>query len=75
MRLRISNGIMVSSVTSGKFRDAGIQEGYIITKANRVPINSVEDFRKVVEMVEEGLFLSGIYPNGQVAYYAINLEN
>jgi Do/DeqQ family serine protease len=75
MRLRISNGIKVSSVTDGKFRDAGIQKGYIITKANRVPINSVEDFRKVVEIVEEGLFLSGIYPNGQVAYYAINLEN
>lgn len=75
MRLRISNGIKVTGVTSGKFREVGIQKGYIITKANRVPINSVEDLRKVVEMVEEGLFLSGIYPNGQIAYYAINLKN
>ncbi|MGQ1890473.1 Do family serine endopeptidase [Thermophagus sp. OGC60D27] len=74
MRLRISHGIKVTNVSAGKFREAGVQEGYIITKANRVPINSVEDLRKVVEMVEEGLFLSGIYPNGQVAYYAINLD-
>jgi Do/DeqQ family serine protease len=73
-RLRISNGIKVSKLENGKLREAGIQEGYIITKANRVPIDSTEDLRKVVEMVEEGLFLTGIYPNGQVAYYAINLD-
>lgn len=74
MRLGISHGIKVTKVMPGKFREVGIKEGYIITKANRVPINSIEDFRKVVEMVEDGLFLSGIYPNGQVAYYAINLD-
>jgi len=73
-RLRISNGIKVSKLENGKLREAGIQEGYIITKANRVPIDSTEDLRKVVEMVEEGLFLTGIYPNGQVADYAINLD-
>jgi serine protease Do len=73
-RLRIKNGIQVSELTNGKLKDAGIQEGYIISKANRVSINSTEDLRKVVEMVEEGLFLTGIYPNGQVAYYAINLD-
>ncbi|MFW6326884.1 MAG: Do family serine endopeptidase [Bacteroidota bacterium] len=73
-RLKIKNGIKVSELKDGKLRDAGIQEGYIISKANRVPISNTEDLRKVVEMVEEGLFLTGIYPNGQVAYYAINLD-
>ena len=74
-RLRIRNGLKVSSVGSGKFREAGIKEGYIITQANRVPINSEEDLKKVVEVLNEGLFLTGIYPNGQVAYYAINLQD
>jgi S1-C subfamily serine protease len=74
-RLRIHNGIQVTEVTNGKFKEAGIQKGYIITKANRVPINSTDDLRKVVEMVEDGLFLTGIYPTGQVAYYAINLQD
>lgn len=73
-RLRINNGIKVARLENGKLRDVGIQEGFIITKANRVPIDSSEDLRKVVEMVEEGLFLTGVYPNGQVAYYAINLD-
>jgi serine protease Do len=73
-RLRIKNGLKVSELKNGKLKDAGIQEGYIITKANRVPINSIEDLRKVIEIVDEGLFLTGIYPNGQIAYYAINLD-
>jgi len=73
-RLRIRNGIQVTDVQDGKIREAGIQEGYIITKANRISINSTDDLRKVIENLEDGLFLTGIYPNGQVAYYAINLE-
>ncbi len=73
-RLNIRNGVQVKEVKQGKFSEAGIQEGYIITKANRVPINSTDDLRKVIEMVDDGLFLTGIYPNGQVAYYAINLR-
>lgn len=73
-RLRIRNGLKVTSVSSGKFRDAGIREGYIITQANRVPINREEDLRRVVEVLNEGLFLTGVYTNGRVAYYAINLQ-
>lgn len=72
--LRLRNGIKVKSVSAGKFRDAGIREGYVITKANRVPINSEDDLKKVVDVVDEGLFLTGIYLNGRVAYYAINLQ-
>jgi serine protease Do len=74
-QLRIRNGLKVTSVSAGKFRDAGIREGYVITQANRVPINSEDDLRKVVEVLNEGLFLTGIYTNGRVAYYAINLQD
>jgi serine protease Do len=73
-KLRIRNGIKVVKLTSGKFKEAGIKEGYIITQANRVPINSEEDLKKVIEVLNDGLFLTGIYPNGQVSYYAINIQ-
>jgi len=73
--LRIRNGLKVTNISSGKFRDAGINVGYIITKANRVPISKEDDLRKVVELADEGLFLTGIYPNGRIAYYAVNLQD
>jgi len=50
------------------------RKGYIITKANRVPISSVDDLKRVLSMVDEGLFLTGVYPNGRVVYYGINIE-
>ncbi len=73
-RLRIRNGLKVKEVSEGKFRDAGIREDYIIIQANRVPINSEEDLKKVVDIVDDALFISGVYSNGRTAYYAINLK-
>lgn len=71
LNLRI--GIKVSSIQTGKLKNSGVREGYIITKANRVPISSVDDFKQVITNAQEGLFLTGIYPNGRIEYYAINL--
>jgi Do/DeqQ family serine protease len=73
-KLNIRNGLQIKRLSEGKLLESGIKEGYIISKANRVPINNVDDLRKVVDIAQEGLFLTGIYPNGQVAYYAINLQ-
>ncbi len=74
-RLRIRYGIKVSKVGTGKLQAAGVKDGFVITKANRVSIDSVDDFKEVVGRVEEGLFLTGIYPNGRVVYYAVNLQD
>ena len=75
-RLGIRYGIQVESLSEGSLQNSGIKEGYIITKANKIAIESVEDFKEVVKNVEigDGLFLTGIYPNGRVAYYAINIH-
>lgn len=73
--LGINNGIFVASLNDGKFKKSGLQQGFIIVKANRVLIESVDDLRNVINSGEEGLFLTGVYPNGQIAYYAINLAD
>ncbi len=74
-KLGIKNGLKVVKLNEGKLKEAGIKDGYIITQANRVPINSESDLNKVIEVVNDGLFLSGLYPNGKIAYYAINLQD
>ena len=73
--LRISYGLKIVQLKDGKLKENGIENGFIITKANRQPITSVGDFEKIVATASEGLFITGIYPNGRVAYYAINLED
>lgn len=73
--LQLRSGVKIESLANGKLKNSGIKEGMIITQANRVLINSVDDFRRVVASANEGLFITGVYPNGQVEYYAINLSN
>ena len=73
-QLHLRNGIKVTKLVDGKLKSSGVREGFIITKANRIPVASVKDFEQIVATASEGLFLSGVYPNGKAAYYAINLE-
>ena len=73
--LRLRYGLKITKLSDGKLKDSGIKEGFIIVKANRMPVTSVSDFQQIVATASEGLFLSGVYPNGRVAYYAIDLEN
>lgn len=74
-QLRIRNGIKIAKLGDGKLKTYGVKEGFIIVKANRMPVTSTKDFEQIVATASEGLFLSGVYPNGKVAYYAINLED
>lgn len=73
-KLGIRYGLKVKSVKDGKLKDAGIRQGYVVTKANRVPITSMQDFQRVVASTSDGLFLAGVYPDGRVRYYAIDLQ-
>ena len=79
-KLGISHGLQVKSLTKGKMQDAGINKDYIILKVNNKSIRSENDLKEVfnqainAENQEKVLFIAGAYPNGKVAYYAINLN-
>lgn len=74
-QLRVRYGIKVEKAGQGKLKQSGVRDGFIILKANRTPITSVEELEQITSTASEGLFISGIYPNGKVAYYAINLQD
>jgi len=71
--LGISNGLRVVEVGKGKFRDAGISNGFIITRVNNKAINSVNDLNDILSKTKGGVYIEGVYPNGMVAYYAFGL--
>ncbi|MDD7725105.1 MAG: Do family serine endopeptidase [Bacteroidales bacterium] len=73
-KLGLRFGLRIEDLGDGKLKEAGVRKGFIITKANRVPLTSVKDFQQVVASASDGLFLAGVYPNGQVRYFAIDLQ-
>ena len=76
-QLNIGYGMQVGAVEKGLLKDAGIQRGFIILKINNTQIKSLDDIEKVYEEASKSqdqvLFISGVYPSGRRANYAIGL--
>jgi serine protease Do len=70
----ISNGVRVKELFPGKLMRAGVNEGYIITHINRIPVSSVADIEKTLKDATGGVYLRGLYPNGVVEYYAFGMD-
>jgi len=77
-QLRLNTGLEVTSVSEGKFQDAGIRRGFIILRANGENMNTVSDLERVLKSASESqdrvLFLSGIYSSGRRANFAVDLS-
>lgn len=79
-QLKITNGVQVAGLQNGPFKEAGIKDGFIILEVNNMRISSVDDMEKAYDVVtspnasENVMFITGIYPTGKKAYYAVDLE-
>ena len=76
-QLNLGYGLQVTGVNGGKMADAGIRKGFIILKANERPMRTVSDLEDVlkaaVKSPNQVLFLTGVFPSGKRAYYAVDL--
>lgn len=79
--LNTRNGIEVVGLKDGKFKSAGIREGFVILEVNNMPITSVSDMERLFDQITHSsgsrkvMFITGIYPNGKVMYYAVDLSD
>ncbi|MCD6332495.1 MAG: trypsin-like peptidase domain-containing protein [Bacteroidales bacterium] len=67
--LEIDGGVRVKKVHGGKFKEAGIPEGFVITSINRFNVNNVQDVKQLIERIDGGVFIEGVQPNGRYDYY------
>lgn len=76
-QLNLASGVEVTGVTDGKMKDTGIRKGFIILKANGQSIKTVDQLEEVVKTAtrsaDQVLFISGIFPSGKRANYAVDL--
>jgi Do/DeqQ family serine protease len=69
----IDHGIKITRIGNGKFQDSGIRTGYIIMYVDRRTIKTTDDLKIELENKKGAILIEGIYPNGQAAYYGLNL--
>lgn len=68
----VQGGVKISEIGGGKWREAGIKRGFLITKVDKTEIRELKDFSDYLNQVKgEGILIEGIYPDGEKAYYGI----
>lgn len=72
-KLNISGGVIITELSDGKFKSAGIKQGFIITAINRKSVSNAQDLIHTLKNASGGIYIEGIYPNGVSAYYAFGL--
>ena len=76
---QLSGGIKVVGLKDGKFKSAGIKDGFIILDINNARVKSQDDVEKIYDAimksndVDKVMFITGIYPTGRKVYYAVPL--
>lgn len=80
-RLQIRGGVALSDLDSdGLLARAGIREGFIILGVNGQRVSKPDQINSMARTIAQSqggdkvLFISGIYPTGKAAYYAVALE-
>ncbi len=73
---RLRNGVKIEELKNGKFKAAGLGEGYIIVKINNTLIHDAEDLERAVKSAGDGgVFVTALSPRGRVEYFAFSLVN
>lgn len=81
-KLGLRSGVRVTEITDGRMKSAGVKNGFIILDINNMRVSSENDVEEIFkEILKSGpeydkvMFITGIYPGGRKAYYAVPLED
>jgi serine protease Do len=73
--LGIRYGVKITELGNGKFKDAGIKEGFIIVQVNKNAVSETSDLKRIINNSRGGILVEGIYPDGETAYYVFGNES
>ncbi len=68
-QLSISSGAQVTDIGPGKWADAGLEKGFIVTSIDKEAIQSVEQLKNVMENKKGGILIEGITSEGKRVFY------
>lgn len=72
--LDIEGGVQLTELGAGKWSDARLGEGFVITEIDKKTIHTLEDFVAFMKRPpSDGILVEGMYPNGDKAYYGLGL--
>ena len=68
----VNGGVIIEKIGVGKWKDAGIKDGFLITSINNRPVKDVNELRALLSNSSgEGVLIKGKYQDGKEAYYGM----
>ncbi len=68
----VESGVVIEDIDNGKWKDAGIKDGFLITSINNRPVKDVNELRNIFRNITgDGILIKGKYPDGKEAYYGM----
>lgn len=68
----IEGGIRIKSLEKGPWESAGVREGFIITRIDKVLVTDLEKFNQILNGKTGSFLVEGVYENGEEGIYAIS---
>ncbi|WP_421987527.1 S1C family serine protease [Roseivirga sp.] len=70
--LRVEGGVQLLELGDGAWKEAGIKEGFIITKVGDRDITELEQFQNLLDAKKRDFYVMGKYPEGEKEYFKID---
>jgi serine protease Do len=70
-KLMLEGGAKVKKLGNGKWKKAGIEEGFIIGFIDKVPVENVEDLSLILGIKKGGILVEGYYSDGRKGTYGV----
>lgn len=71
-RMNLDGGVRIGRVEEGKWKRAGVQEQFIITHLDKVPVDNVEDLNRILRMKNGGMLVEGVNSNGEKGTFGVD---
>ena len=71
-QLRISGGVQIVEIGDGAWQEAGLEEGFVITKVGDQEISGLEDFQSILDSKERDFYVLGKSKDGKKDYFKID---
>lgn len=70
-KLKLEGGAKAIDVEDGKWQEAGVRPGFVVTSIDKSTIRNIQDLARVMSNKKGGILIEGVYPDGTEAFYGI----
>lgn len=59
--LELEGGVRIKKISEGKWKEAGIQRGFVIAYIDKIPVDNVADLNRILDFKRGGILIEGFY--------------